>query len=161
MEPSQRNWRKIIRNTAIVLVILFVLVEGLSYLLIDKSNPKILSEPNWAASPETKTIVQGACFDCHSYETVWPWYSNIAPVSWLVWNDVHNGRKAMNFSDWNNYDMTASEIASMVNEGEMPPAIYKIMHPKARLSTQEKQTLIAGMYTVLGQAPGSGTSGGD
>src|SRR6056297_3230811 len=63
------------------------------------TNPPIVLEPDWD-SPRTRELAERACFDCHSNETEWPWYSNIAPVSWLVQHDVDEGRHELNFSDW-------------------------------------------------------------
>src|SRR5512136_959371 len=108
----------------------------------DHTNPAVISEPKWDSSA-TRDLAKRACFDCHSNETVWPWYSNIAPVSWLVYNDVVVGRGRMNFSDWERgYQPSVGEIVGIIQEGEMPPPQYLIMHPDAKLSATEKQALI-------------------
>lgn len=112
------------------------------------ANPPVISEPNWD-SPQTRALAVRACFDCHSNETVWPWYSYVAPVSWLVYRDVTEGRHRMNFSDWNQRPRDAGEMAEVIQEGEMPPAIYLLQHPTARLSTAEKQQLITGLQKSL------------
>ena len=118
-------------------VILFGLIQLFPYGR-DHSNPPVVQEPNWDA--ETRAVAQQACFDCHSYEVVWPWYSNIAPVSWLVQHDVEEGRQHLNFSEWTGRD--SHEVGEVVAEGEMPPAQYLVMHPEAKLTQAEKQILI-------------------
>jgi len=111
-------------------------------------NPPVVSEPPWG-SPQARQIAQRACFDCHSNETVWPWYSSIAPVSWLVQRDVDEGREKLNFSDWKGAGGErgegAEELAEVILEGEMPPPYYLITHTQARLSAEEKQVLIDGL----------------
>ncbi len=72
---------------------------AIQFVPVDKSNPPVASEPNWD-SPQTKALVERACYDCHSNQTKWPWYSNIAPISWLVAHHVEEGRAALNFSEW-------------------------------------------------------------
>jgi hypothetical protein len=95
-----------------------------------------------------------ACFDCHSNETVWPWYSNIAPVSWLVQRDVNGGRRHLNFSEWEIPQQHAKDVAEQVREGEMPPWFYLPMHPSARLTSTEKQALVEGVGKSLGPQSG-------
>lgn len=110
-------------------------------------NPPVVQEPNWD-SPMTRELAVRACFDCHSNETVWPWYSNIAPLSWLVYRDVLEGREHLNYSDWGNQRGEGSdpgEAAEAISEGQMPPAYYLFTHPNARLSDAEKQELIQGL----------------
>jgi cytochrome c551/c552 len=115
----------------------------------DHTNPPVVSEPNWD-SPATRLLAQRACFDCHSNETVWPWYANVAPVSWLVANDVAEGRQNMNFSEWNNGgSQDLNEISEILLEGEMPPAQYLLMHPEARLTEAEKQALLDGLRNSI------------
>jgi cytochrome c551/c552 len=160
MDESQSGRRSRILKIIAVVAIVAVAVEVLSYLIVDKSNPDVVSEPNWAAvDPQVKTLAQDACFDCHSNETEWPWYANIAPASWLLWNDVRGGRDALNFSEWNGRRARTRELAEVINEGEMPPWYYTLMHPKAKLSDQEKQILIDGLNAAIGQT-NSGTATG-
>ncbi len=111
------------------------------------TNPPVIREPAWD-SPRTRELAKRACFDCHSHETVWPWYSNIAPVSWLVQYDVDKGRQELNFSDWRGGAREGErpgKIGKEVVEGEMPPFQFLINHPEARLSTAEKQQLADGL----------------
>ncbi len=91
-----------------------------------------------------------ACFDCHSNETVWPWYSNVAPISWLVEHDVDEGRRALNFSEWTRPQKEAREAAQSVSKGQMPPRISVIPRGSAQLSPSERQSLIDALAATLG-----------
>ena len=132
----------------LVLVLLFGLIQLVSY-GHDHSNPAVYQEPKWN-SPQTRELVSNACFDCHSNETVWPWYSNIAPVSWLIQHDVEEGRGVLNLSEWGLREAEAEEIGEVIHEGEMPPWYYVMLHPKANLSEADKGLLIKGMATSMG-----------
>ena len=116
----------------------------------------MVQEPNWD-SIETRALAKTACFDCHSNETVWPAYASVAPVSWLVLHDVEEGRAKLNFSEWNRTYEEADEAAEVVENGEMPPAQYTLMHPEAKLSGSDREALIRGLQATLGG--GSGESG--
>src|SRR5208337_1957612 len=113
------------------------------------TNPPAVKEPAWN-SPDTRALIRRACFDCHSNETVWPWYSNIAPVSWLLQNDVDGGRSHLNFTEWDRPQRHAKDIAAEVNPGDMPPWFYLPMHPAARLTNAEKQALVDGAEKSFG-----------
>src|SRR6185503_4810716 len=100
------------------------------------------------APPAVKTVLERACYDCHSNRTVWPWYSRVAPVSWLVASDVHNGRHEVNFTDWPSFDQEDQDhiLKHMVKQLErrkMPMPKYILMHPKARLTEDERHMLIS------------------
>lgn len=120
-------------------------------------NPEVAAEPTWE-SAQTRELAVRACFDCHSNETVWPWYSNIAPVSWLVQRDVDEGRAHLNFSEWNR-PQEADESAETVREGSMPPRVYLLTHSEARLSETELAALADGLSITVGE--GDGGRGGD
>ena len=115
----------------------------------DHTNPPVAAEPQWD-SPQTKDLVTRACYDCHSNQTAWPWYSNIAPVSWMIQHDVQQGRARLNFSQGGSARRAAGEAAHQLQRGTMPPAYYGIMHPAANLTPEEKQTLVQGLQTSLG-----------
>jgi len=92
-------------------------------------------------------LLHAACYDCHSQETKWPWYSRIAPVSWLVASDVTEGRKHMNLSDWPQASpehavKQLERISEQVDYKDMPPAKYTLLHPEARLTPDQRQQLI-------------------
>lgn len=143
-----------------ILIVVFLLLQLVPYGR-DHTNPPVLSEPTWD-SPETRALAVRACFDCHSNETVWPWYSNIAPVSWLVQRDVNEGREKLNFSEWRAYveneegkgeekEYEWDDIEEVIRSGEMPLPIYLLQHPEAKLSTAEKEKLIEGLLVSTGQ----------
>ena len=117
---------------------------AIQFIPVDRSNPS--AEGEIMESTELKTILKRSCYDCHSNETVWPWYSYVAPVSWLVADDVHEGRKHLNFSNWQNIEVrkvskAKQEIWEMVSEGEMPLGKYVLLHPEAKLSEKDKQII--------------------
>ena len=105
-------------------------------------NPPVTDALQWT-DPQAEEIARRACYDCHSNESVWPWYSKIAPGSWLMQKDVDDGRRAMNFST--NHRIDAGYISEILGENEMPPVQYLLLHPEARLSQAEKETLINGI----------------
>lgn len=118
------------------------------------ANPPVISEPAWD-SAATRALAVRACFDCHSNETQWPWYSHVAPVSWLVQRDVEVGRRVLNFSEWNRPSEEAGESAETVVKGEMPPWFYVLPHPEASLSASEKRALAAGLTATVGAEGGA------
>ena len=115
----------------------------------DHSNPPHVKEPAWD-SPATRALAERACFDCHSNQTRWPWYSHVAPVSWLVQHDVDEGRSKLNFQEWDRPQREAHEAAEEVSEGEMPLSIYLAMHPEAQLSDADRAALVLGLSRTLG-----------
>jgi mono/diheme cytochrome c family protein len=117
-------------------------------------NPPVVAEPAWA-TPETRALAVRACFDCHSNETRWPWYGQVAPLSWGLQRHVDEGRRALNFSEWNRLQHEAEDAAETVAEGEMPPGAYRLFHPGARLTDVERRTLVEG----LAATPGTGGRG--
>ena len=120
----------------------------IQFIPVDRSNPPISADLN--AAPEVKEILKNSCYDCHSNETVWPWYSYVAPVSWLITNDVKDGRRHLNFSEWELLSIrdqikASDEIREEVEEGEMPLPIYTFMHGDADLT--EDQTKVIAEWT--------------
>jgi hypothetical protein len=99
-------------------------------------------------------LVVAACYDCHSNEVVWPWYTNIAPFSWLATHDVNEGRSKLNFSEWTNGDQETDELGEVIESGEMPPVYYGWMHPAARLTDDEIKQLISGLEASVGDIRG-------
>ena len=104
-------------------------------------------------SARTEQLAVGACYDCHSNLTDWKWYSNIAPFSWLIYNDVKGGRENLNFSEWNKPQADAGDIVEAVQGGGMPPLQYKPLHAGARLSSAERDELVRGLQKTLAQDP--------
>jgi len=130
-------------------LVLLLLIQAVPYGR-DHSNPPVRQEPAWD-SPETRALAADACFDCHSNQTDWPWYSNIAPASWLIQHDVDDGREKVNFSEWDRPQEEADELAEKVRENEMPPSYYRWFHSKARLSSAEREALVRGFEAMFGQ----------
>lgn len=121
-----------------------VVLVAIQFVPVTRTNPPV--ESDIPASPAVSAVLRRACYDCHSNETVWPWYSRVAPVSWLVAHDVNEGREHVNFSQWNRLTPakqreTIREVWEEVSEGHMPPAIYLPAHREARLSDLDKQAL--------------------
>jgi mono/diheme cytochrome c family protein len=144
--------RKIILALTALVVGGFLLIQLVPYGR-NHTNPPVIQEPAWD-SPQTQELFTRACADCHSNTTVWPWYSNVAPVSWLVYNDTTEGRQKFNVSEWNR-PQEGDEAAEQVSKGEMPPAIYLPTHPEARLTAAEKEQLIRGLHATFGGQVGS------
>ncbi len=130
-----------------VLLAGFLLIQLVPYGR-DHENPPVVAEPAWD-SPQTRESAVRACFDCHSNETVWPWYSNIAPFSWLVQRDVDEGREHLNYSEWNR-PQEGDESAETVREGSMPPNYYTWTHSDARLTDAELSALEEGLAATFG-----------
>ncbi|NOY53949.1 MAG: heme-binding domain-containing protein [Deltaproteobacteria bacterium] len=122
-------------------LVLFVLIQLIP---LKRSNPPIETE---VAFPRPLAgIFHRACYNCHSNETVWPWYSYLAPISWIIAQDVSEARQKMNFTAWNRLDRQKivkriRDIGEAVNNGDMPPWYYRIIHPEARLTKKEKQRI--------------------
>jgi hypothetical protein len=117
---------------------------------IDRSNPVVGPSRTIYATltmpAEVKTVFERSCKNCHSNETVWPWYSYVAPISWVVAHDVHHARKTMNLSEWGAYSAQKKEdkleeICEQVTKGEMPDRKYAIFHREARLTPQERNAV--------------------
>ena len=155
--PPRRRRRWALRLVAAG-VVLFALAQAVPYGR-SHTNPPGRVEPQWS-SPATRALAQRACFDCHSNLTTWPWYSNVAPVSWLVQRDVDGGRSALNFSEWAKPQDGAGDAAEAAANGSMPPWFYTIMHPKAKLSQVDRQALAAGLAATLAKSPPVGGAGG-
>ena len=99
-----------------------------------------------ASEPAVASILDRSCNDCHSNRTVWPWYSHVAPVSWLVVSDVDRGRRRLNLSEWGSYatdkaSKLVEAICKEVTEGDMPPITYTPLHPSAKLTKADAQEI--------------------
>lgn len=136
--PSRRRWRVALVAAGLLLAIQLVPV--------DRSNPPV--ESTVPAPPAVEEILRRACFDCHSNETAWPWYSRVAPASWIVARDTRQGREHLNFSTWNRLDPEEridllEDVWEEVDAGDMPMAIYLPLHPEARLTEADKAAIEA------------------
>jgi len=141
------NIKKIILILVGAAIAVFLLIQLIPF-GHTRTNPPVASEPNWS-SPHARAIVKQHCFQCHSNETNWTWYANIAPGSWLIAMDVIEGRHEFNFSDWQNNPSDLGEMIEQVQEGDMPPIQYWIFHPQERLDAQQKQALIDALKSSI------------
>jgi len=121
------------------------------------TNPPISTEPRWD-SPRTRELVRRACFDCHSNQVTYPWYAQVAPVRWWLWHHVSEGREHLNFSQPDS-DLDVEDLVEAIRENEMPTPDYKLMHPRARLTASEKDSLVVGLLRTFQEqaAPDSTT----
>ncbi len=139
------------------LFVLFALIQLIPYGR-NHTNPPVVNAFKWDTA-QTQTLAQRACFDCHSNQTVWPWYSNIAPISWLIQRDVDEGRRVFNFDDWGSSPRSqrilssgGSELTNVILSDRMPPFYYTFIHPSAILNMVEKDQLIQGLNNSLSKA---------
>lgn len=137
-----------IKKIAIGFMSLLVIIQ---FFRIDKTNPKVVIENDFIFQtnpPEQiQTILKTSCYDCHSNESKYPWYTDIAPVSWWVKHHINEAREELNFSDWTSYPLKKQkhkleEVYEEVDEGEMPLLSYLIVHKEAKLTTEQKNELI-------------------
>ena len=141
-------YKKIFRATAIVTGIGFIAIQFIPS-SFSRVNPPITGEPKWD-SPETRVTFYKTCADCHSNESRFPWYSNIAPASWLVEQDIRKGRKHFNVSEWNISERGGEDAAEEVQKGAMPIGPYLLMHPGANLNPAEKKQFVEGLRKTFG-----------
>jgi Haem-binding domain len=136
-----RLWAKRAGLAALVLLLAIQLVP------VNRNNPRgDPSQTIYAALPmpaDARAVFERSCNNCHSNETSWPWYSYVAPVSWVVAHDVHQARKAMNLSEWGSYSATKKtdkleEICEQLTNGDMPDRKYTLIHKQARPTAKEK-----------------------
>jgi hypothetical protein len=137
-----------IKKIGIVFIVLFIVIQVFR---INKTITPVNEQTDFMAvtqtNPEVATILKNACYDCHSNQPTYPWYTNVAPVSWWIKNHINEGSKHLNFSIWQTYtvkrkDHKLEECVEMIEEGEMPINSYTWMHPEAKLTDAQKQLLI-------------------
>jgi len=134
------------------LIAFIIIAAAIQFFTIDKTNPpsdinkdfiNITNPPS-----EIGKMIKSSCYDCHSHNTKYPWYSSIAPVSWLIKEHVNNGRKHLNFSLWSDYreskkNTKLDECLEMVKSGEMPMKGYVIFHEESEISHESKMEVIS------------------
>jgi len=136
-------YKKIFRATAIILGIVFIALQFVPS-SFSRVNPPVTGEPTWD-SPETRATFFKACADCHSNETRFPWYSRIAPVSWLLEKDIQQGRKHFNISEWDKSERGGDDAVEEVQKGAMPIGPYLLMHPETNFNLTEKRAFVEGL----------------
>ena len=124
----------------IALILMAVILIAIQFIPVNKTNPPVTTELN--APVEIMSVFKKSCYDCHSNETEWPWYSFVAPVSWIVSGDVKDGRLHLNFSQWGKFSRKdivkmKEEIWEEIERGKMPLGKYIFMHPEAELDQKE------------------------
>ena len=139
--------KRILKWFVIVLVVILI---GIQFVRPALTNPPVDESQTINAqmqmTPEVASILDRSCRDCHSNKTVWPWYTNVAPVSWWLSNHVNDGRRSLNMSEWgkldpDRQDRKLRQICDEVSDGVMPLSSYTPMHPAAKLTDQDKKTL--------------------
>ena len=142
--------KKSIGISFVILIVGFIAIQFVDRVVpaLGRDNPPVIYQMVWD-SPQTEDLMRAACYDCHSNETTWPWYSRIAPVSWLVAHDVNEGRDHLNFSTGGG-ELQGYKLIESIREGEMPPLQYTAVHGNARLSDAEKTLLIDGIAMSMG-----------
>ncbi len=113
----------------------------------DHSNPPVVSDAPWP-DERVAAIARESCYSCHSNETEWPWYSSVAPMSWLVQQDVDAGRDELNFSTWPDDDGELDDAVEQILEGDMPPTRYTGIHRGAALTDAEQDELITALVAM-------------
>lgn len=139
--------KRILKWALIILAVAFI---GIQFVRPAKTNPAVDNTRTIASLGQVpanvSAILERSCNDCHTHNTRWPWYSEIAPVSWYVAHDVNEGREHLNLSDWASYDPKRAsrkldEICEEIEKGAMPPSAYVLLHPSAKLSDEDKKAL--------------------
>jgi len=139
---------KYFKITAIAILVILVIMQ---FFRIDKTNPETSPENDFLTSvnapQEIHNMIKTSCYDCHSNETVYPWYSNFAPVSWMLKSHINEARDNINFSEWSDFTNKSKigiyeDCIDMIDDHDMPLASYKLMHKEARLSDNQRNELI-------------------
>jgi hypothetical protein len=147
------RFRRVVKRLARLTAGLLVVTQ---FIPVDRTNPPV--ETDIAAPEPVAGVLRRACYDCHSNETVWPWYSRVSPVKFLVARDVHEGREHLNFSTWNRLDAAKRDealehVIEEVGEGKMPLPIYLPAHPEARLADADREAIVAWARSLRAAAP--------
>jgi len=143
-----RNARSVTGWSVTVVVVALVLAQFVPYPR-HASSPPFRAQPDWDSS-ETWVLASRACFDCHSNQTARPWYSRVAPISWLMERDVERARRALNFSEWDRAQPRAVEAGDFVREWRMPPSRWTLLRPHVALSAEDRLALAAGLDRTFG-----------
>jgi hypothetical protein len=128
-------------------IVMAAILSAIQFVPVQRRNA--IGPDGLAAPQPVKAILRGACYDCHSNQTRWPWYSAVAPASWLAAYEVNEGRRRLNFSAWSDYAtdpgterQKLDEIARLVTSGAMAPWYYRALHRDARLSSEQRNLIV-------------------
>ena len=139
-----------VRVLKIMLIVGIILFAGMQLIRPARTNPPVDESQTifvrTQMTPQVAAILNRSCNDCHSNKTIWPWYANVAPISWWLTNHVNEGRRNLDYSEWaksaaDRQDRKLRQMCDEVTDGNMPLSSYLPMHPKARLSEEDKKTL--------------------
>lgn len=139
-------------HVLIGLATLGVILVGAQLVPVERTNPPV--EQDMPAPAHVKAILKASCYDCHSNETVWPWYSKVAPVSWLVAADTSEGRDRLNFSTWNHFSAEqrqeiVAQVMKEIRKGQMPPKPYTLIHGDGKITPEKLAILEAWAATPV------------
>lgn len=150
--------KKALKITLYILAGAFVVIQFIPG-SVSRENPPVQTTVQWP-SDEVKQLFYGACADCHSHETTWPWYSYVAPIKWSVMDHIKEGRKHFNISV-EGFGKDADEAGEVIREDFMPLEEYTYMHSEARLTPAQKETLANGLDIMFagGENKENGTEG--
>ncbi len=135
-----------------ILYIVLGLLVLIQFFQIDKTNPPVQADKDFLKTENPPTeiavLLSGACYDCHSHQTQYPWYTSIQPVGWFVRSHYRGGRMNVNFSEWTDYSETEKthkleEAIEVIGNKRMPMKSYAFMHKPAKLSDNDRATLIS------------------
>ena len=154
---KRRRWTRWLGWSALGLVVLFGLIQLVPF--GRGANPPVTKAAVWP-SAQAQTLAENACYDCHSNLTKQWWATRIAPASWLAQIDVNGGRDILNFSEWDKPQAGLGDVVETVQDGSMPPIQYKLFHGDSRLSSAEREQLVAGLRQLYAADPPAGTKHG-
>ncbi len=146
-----KQFGRVVKWAALAFCVAFIAIQLVP---VSRTNPPVQGDVGGSA--EVVSVLRRACYDCHSNETVWPWYSRVAPLSWVIAHDVNEGRAVLNFSTWNQLSPekqaeALKESWEAVAEGKMPTWYYVALHPEARLSANDQSLLRAWSGSATGK----------
>ena len=152
--PRTKQFGRVVKWAALAFCVAFIAIQLVP---VSRTNPPV--QGDFRGSTEVVSVLRRACYDCHSNETVWPWYSRVAPLSWVIAHDVNEGRAALNFSTWNQLSAekqaeAMKESWEEVAEGKMPTWYYVALHPEARLSANDQSVLRGWSGSAAGREEG-------
>ncbi|MDR1877502.1 MAG: heme-binding domain-containing protein [Flavobacteriaceae bacterium] len=143
-----------------ILIITLLVLVAIQFIRIDKTNPPVDAEQDYVtmthAPVEVKNILKRACYDCHSNEVKYPWYTNIAPVSWYIKEHINQGKEYLNFSEFGKYNKYQKEhvitgLFHVIEKRTMPLDSYVWLHEEAALSAEDNKILLEWFETFLPQ----------
>ena len=130
------------KKALLIFLIIFVVMQ---FIRPEQKNTKIVKELEIVAKPEVMKLFKTSCYDCHSNKTNWPWYSQVAPFSWVITSHINEGRNALNFTQWNNYDKQKQEekLRSIYKKvyAAMPLKSYIAFHEEADLTKEQREMI--------------------